>query len=159
VINRFVFASIAAAALEAELASLPADGVIAGHAGIPFARRAGDRLWLNAGAIGMPANDGTPRVWFALLTPEPDGIRVEILPLAYDHETAARRMREKRLPEGYARALASGLWPSLDVLPPQVCRTRCQALAPQSLHWPRAGLDKQGPSPIIQGRAATRGAG
>ena len=51
-----------------------ADVVLAGHAGVPFAHRAEGKLWLNAGALGMPANDGTPRVWCAVLrgdgTPE-----------------------------------------------------------------------------------------
>ena len=37
------------------------DGVIGGHCGLPFTKVVGDRLWHNPGAIGMPANDGTPR--------------------------------------------------------------------------------------------------
>lgn len=135
-ISRFLFASTAEAELQAELEATRCDGVIAGHCGIPFARRlAGGGLWLNAGAIGMPANDGTPRVWFALLTPGPRELGIEILPLAYDHAAAAAAMRRARLPEGYAAGLESGLWPSCDVLPPAELAARGQALTPRRLAW------------------------
>ncbi|MGK7864553.1 metallophosphoesterase family protein [Falsiroseomonas sp. E2-1-a4] len=133
--SRFLFASTPEDVLAAEIAATGCDGVIAGHCGIPFARRVGAGLWLNAGAVGMPADDGTPRAWFALLTPDATGLRVEILPLHYDHGVAAAAMRAARLPEGYAAALSSGLWPSCDVLPPVERARRGQALAPVALMW------------------------
>lgn len=116
-INRFLFPSAPDVVLAEELAATGCDGVIAGHCGIPFVRIIGARLWLNAGAIGMPADDGTPRGWFAVLTPRDAGLAVELLPLAYDHASAAAAMRAAGLPEGYATALGTGLWPSCDVLP------------------------------------------
>jgi hypothetical protein len=135
-ISRFLFASAEEAALQAELAATGCQGVIAGHCGIPFARKlTGGGLWLNAGAIGMPANDGTPRVWFALVTPDAGGLAVEILPLTYDHAGAAAAMRAARLPEGYAAGLETGLWPSCDVLPPAELAARGLALMPQCLMW------------------------
>src|SRR5205085_3979920 len=66
-INRFVFASTPEPVKRREIAGLAEDGVIAGHCGIPFTEVVAGKLWHNAGAIGMPANDGTPRVWFSLL--------------------------------------------------------------------------------------------
>jgi predicted phosphodiesterase len=137
-INRFLFASDSAA-LAAELAASGVDGVIAGHCGLPFSRVIGGRLWHNAGVVGMPANDGTPRVWFSLLTPRPDGIRVEHHALDYDHVTAARKMRQGGLPEGYAAALETGLWPSCDVLTPAELPRRGLRLEPGALLWPAAG--------------------
>lgn len=137
-ISRFIFASAPEAVLAGEIAATGADGVIAGHCGIPFARQAGDGLWLNAGAIGMPANDGTPRGWFAVLTPDATGLEASLLPLACDHEAAAAAMRAARLPEGYAAALSSGLWPSCDVLPPAESARRGTPLRPVSLTWHRA---------------------
>ncbi|MBU8537257.1 metallophosphoesterase family protein [Falsiroseomonas tokyonensis] len=133
--SRFLFASTPDSVLAEEIAATGCDGVIAGHCGLPFARRVGDALWLNAGAVGMPADDGTPRVWFAVLTPGPDGLGVEILPLDYDHAAAAAAMRAARLPEGYAAALSSGIWPSADVLPAAERARRGQALAPVALMW------------------------
>ncbi len=141
-INRYVFPSTPESEIAAELAlaaeAAGAQGVVAGHSGIPFARLVDGRLWLNAGTVGLPANDGTPRNWFALLRAEADGIAVEIRPLAYDHGAAAAAMRRHGLPEGYAEALSSGLWPSLDVLPPAERAATGVALAPQRLFWPRA---------------------
>lgn len=118
-ISKFLFASAKDEVLAAELDLLGTDGVIAGHCGLPFVRELYDgRIWLNAGAVGMPANDGTPRVWCAQMTPFSDGIEIETIALDYDPLPAAERMRKAGLPEGYANALLTGLWPSLDILPP-----------------------------------------
>ena len=133
--SRFLFASAPDQVLEAEIAATGCDGVVAGHCGIPFLRPVGEGLWLNAGAIGMPADDATPRTWFAVLWPETDGLRVELRPLTYDHAAAASAMREAALPESYAEALATGLWPSADVLPPAERARRGQAIAPAAMMW------------------------
>jgi predicted phosphodiesterase len=134
-ISRFIFASTPPAELAAEIAATGCDGVIAGHCGIPFVRQVGPGVWINAGAIGMPADDGTPRIWFAVLTPGEAGLSVEILPLEYDHAAAAAAMRTAGLPEGYAAALGSGIWPSCDVLPPAERARRGQPIMPAGLVW------------------------
>jgi predicted phosphodiesterase len=78
-ISRFVFASTPEAVKRAEIGLSGADGVIGGHSGLPFSQVRGDRLWHNAGAIGLPANDGTARVWFSTLTVDPaDGAAIRI---------------------------------------------------------------------------------
>jgi predicted phosphodiesterase len=133
-INRFVFASDTAA-IAAALAAVPEDGVIAGHCGLPFTRVAGGRLWHNPGVIGLPANDGTPRVWYSVLTPIAGGLRIEPSPLGYDHARAAARMRDARLSAGYADALETGRWPSFDVLPAAERARAGIALAPRALAW------------------------
>jgi len=142
-ISRFLFASTDDTVLADEIAATGCDGVVAGHCGIPFVRDVGAGLWLNAGAIGMPAHDGTPRVWFSILTPEPDGLGVEIHPLTYDQAGAAAAMRAARLPEGYAAALETGLWPSEDVLPPAERAKRGVALQPVSRFWPAAAVRRR----------------
>jgi predicted phosphodiesterase/pyruvate-formate lyase-activating enzyme len=134
-INRFIFASSAATIKAEELARGEADGVIAGHCGLPFTQVLAGRLWHNAGAVGMPANDGTPRVWFSLLTPQEDGVAIEHRALAYDHAAAARKMRRAGLPEEYAVALETGLWPSCDVLPFKEIRERGVPLVPEAVVW------------------------
>lgn len=135
-ISRFLFASTPEVVLLGELAATGGDGVVGGHCGIPFARRVGpDGLWLNAGAIGMPANDGTPRGWFMVLTPHVGELVVEALPLNYDHEAAAAAMRAAGLADGYADALCSGLWPSCDVLPEAERGRRGKPIAPFTMTW------------------------
>ena len=117
-INQFVFASAPDAAFRELIERSGCDGVIGGHCGIPFTRCVDGRLWHNPGAIGVPANDGTPRVWFSILRPKGDGIELTHHPLQYDHQAAAAAMRQAGLPAGYADAMQTGLWPSTDVLPP-----------------------------------------
>jgi predicted phosphodiesterase len=118
-INQFVFGSVPDAVLRDLIASTGCDGVIGGHCGIPFTRMVDGRLWHNPGVIGVPAHDGTPRVWFSVLAAVGDDIEIRHLPLDYDHAAAAASMRAAGLPAGYADALGTGLWPSVDVLPPE----------------------------------------
>jgi len=135
-INAFVFGSASNDDLRQLVRGAGCDGVIGGHCGIPFTRMADGLLWHNPGAIGVPANDGTPRVWFSVLEPGDAAIEIRHFPLDYDHGAAASAMQDARLPEGYADALSSGLWPSLDVLPPEELARTGQALAPRTLRWP-----------------------
>lgn len=62
-INRFIFSSTPAEQLTAQFDLAQTDVVIGGHSGIPFGQRLAERAWFNAGAIGMPANDGTRDGW------------------------------------------------------------------------------------------------
>jgi predicted phosphodiesterase len=134
-INRFLFASSAAAEKAGELETANCDGIIAGHCGLPFTQLIGGRLWHNPGAVGLPANDGSPRTWFSVLVPTGHGIRVEHHPLHYDFAAAAARMRRVGLPEGYAEALIAGLWPSCDVLPSKELSERGTPLLAGQVEW------------------------
>jgi predicted phosphodiesterase len=116
-INAFVFPSVSNLELQRQLEIAGCDAVVAGHSGIPFTRRLEGKIWHNTGSIGMPANDGTPRGWFSILSVENSEIVIAQQALDYDFAKAAGSMRRKKLPEGYASALESGVWPSLDILP------------------------------------------
>ncbi len=117
-VNRFMWESLPSADYAGEIGQACADVVIAGHTGVPFTRTLPDgRVWHNSGGLGMVANDGTPRVWFAVMEPGHNGPQFTHYALDYDHASAARKMRAAGLPEGYANALETGLWPSLDILP------------------------------------------
>lgn len=139
-INRFIFASTPAAVKREELDAAQCHGIVAGHCGIPFTQVIDGRLWHNAGAIGMPANDGTPQVWYSILSPRREGVAIEHHALDYDHRRAAAKMRRERLPEGYAEALESGLWPSCDVLPAAEFGQRGAALTPGAVLWGEDGV-------------------
>ena len=134
-IGRFVFHSDPAHKKSQDLDTLAVDGIIAGHCGLPFSQVIDNRLWHNAGVVGMPANDGTPRTWYSLLSPGKDGIEVAIFPLEYDHQTAVSRMHDQAMPEAYARTLQDGLWPNMDVLPAAERQIRGQALQAQNTLW------------------------
>jgi predicted phosphodiesterase len=115
-INEFVFASSDSLAKLAQIREAGVDAIIGGHCGIPFGQRIDDRLWLNAGVIGMPANDGGSHGWYMLITPAGNELEISWHRLDYDHaqsrvSTMAAGMRE------YGQALSDGLWPSIDILP------------------------------------------
>lgn len=138
--NEFVFASSDPRSKAPGLAGSGFDGVLAGHCGLPFAELRGGRLWLNSGALGMPANDGTPRVWYATLEACGEGLMVSIRALSYDHKSAARAMRAAGLDNGYAGCLETGLWPSMDVLPSAERAAAGTPLDELELLWPEPAL-------------------
>jgi predicted phosphodiesterase len=141
-INQFIFASTAAAIKYEELGRAGVHGVIAGHCGLPFTQTIGERLWHNAGVIGLPANDGTPRVWYSVLTADADGISIEHCALEYDYVAAAAKIRRAGLPEEYAAALESGLWPNCEVLPWTEIRERGVRLEAGRVSWRPARSEK-----------------
>ena len=59
--------------------------------------------------IGRPANDGTTRVWYTVLTAG-TGLEVEFVPLAYDHEGLAREMEAEKLPPEFVETIRTGWW-------------------------------------------------
>ena len=117
-ISRFLWQVSPEAAFVEEIGCLrdqvgQVDMVVAGHCGIAFQRRVGSVDWINAGAIGLPPNDGEPQTRYALL----EAGRAEIRNLSYDHEAAATQMETCGLTQGYHNALRTGYWPSEEVLP------------------------------------------
>ena len=136
-INEFIFASSSPQNKLAQMAAAGVDGMITGHSGIAFAQVLSSRLWLNAGAIGIPANDGTPRVWYAIMENRHDGIDVQINALTYDASPSIQAMNERKLASGYRDSLSTGLWPSIDVLPQTETAQAGVALDEVAFKWPR----------------------
>lgn len=135
-ISDYVFASTPDVAKAVILDRLDADAVIGGHSGLPFTQVLGPRLWHNAGAIGMPANDGTPRGWYSILTASDDGIDITLHGLVYDHHAAAQAIRAVTPGLPYAQTLEDGLWPNMAVLPETEHGLQGLALEPPPVHWP-----------------------
>ena len=125
-LSRFIFPSSSACEKREYLSQAGADVMVGGHCGVPFGQaveatdRPGEtRYWLNAGAIGMPANDGDPRTWYLLLDcPAPGSVSASWRRLDYDHAAAARSMLQGGLDTPYREALSTGIWPSMSVMPP-----------------------------------------
>ncbi|MDT8444129.1 MAG: metallophosphoesterase family protein [Desulfuromonadales bacterium] len=126
--NRFIFPSSAVAIKQAELDLAGTDILIGGHSGIPSGVRIEERVWLNTGAIGLPANDGTPDGWYLLLTPEGDSLICRWQRLSYPVEETVTAMQSAGLVSGYMDTLQTGLWPSMDVLPESEREVRGQPI-------------------------------
>jgi len=134
--NTFVFGSDCPQQKAEQLRTLGADIVIGGHCGLPFGQLIGDRAWLNAGVIGMPANDGTRDGWYMLVKDAPSGqpgIEVSWHRLHYDWRGAQQRMSEAGLSPDYRLALETGQWPSESILPETEKSARAKALDPLPL--------------------------
>lgn len=145
-IAEHVFASTPSAVKAPHIEEAGADGIVAGHSGLLFSQIIEGRLWHNVGAIGIPANDGTPRVWYSILRPFEDapGIRIEPYALDYDFRTAQSKMHAATLPEEYAQALSSGFWDNCEVLPESETLQTDRALSPAAVMWrPRAAAAAQ----------------
>lgn len=115
-ISEFIFESTSWEIKTRNFEAAKADVLLAGHCGLPFSQKESDKTWLNPGVIGMPANDGTPRVWYMMLEEE-NGLSFSHHALEYDHVQAAKRMRLNSLPDAYADTLLDGLWDNNDILP------------------------------------------
>ncbi len=116
-ISEFIFASTPWERKKAHFDLLGVDTIVAGHSGLPFIEQNEGKTWINPGVIGMPANDGTQRVWFAVYDKKINTF--ELKSFEYDVEAANTAMREKHLPEEYAKTLISGLWDNCEILPEQ----------------------------------------
>jgi predicted phosphodiesterase len=134
-INQFIFASTSAKAKALQFDCAEVDGVIGGHCGLPFSQSVAGRLWHNSGAVGMPANDGTRSVWFSIITPVDGGLEIQHRAISYDHGAAAAKMRAAGLPNEYAIALETGLWPNCDILPATEVRERGVPFSEGSIFW------------------------
>ncbi len=114
--------------------ALEADVLLGTHTGIHWSRDLGDGYWyVNAGALGRPANDGRREVWYAMLSADSRGpgsgtngsgpggsvgLQVEFVPVRYEVELLADEMRDEGLPHEFIETIRSGWWTTcLEVLP------------------------------------------
>ncbi len=122
-ISRFIWSTSTDDVFQSEISDIEGkvgavDVVVSGHSGIAFELQIGDHLWLNAGVIGMPANNGKQTTQYVTLV---DG-DIAIRDLTYDVGGAVAAMNTAGLTQGYHSALQTGIWPSQDVLPPELRR-------------------------------------
>lgn len=130
--NQFIFESDSLVDKSAQIRQVQAEVIIGGHSGIPFGQKLEAGYWLNAGVIGMPANDGSADTWYLLLDSDSSGVVASWHRLTYSIEHSQQSTRVAGMVE-YAQALEDGLWPSLDVLPEWERNQQGRLLEPQSL--------------------------
>jgi hypothetical protein len=119
-INEFLFHSTAPVPfLEVLLDQSRCDGILCTHTGLHWHRRLpSGRDVVNVGVIGRPANDGQTHVWYSMLEAREEGLKVELVPLSYDHLGLAAEMRSEGLPEEFVETVLTGWWTTcLEILP------------------------------------------
>ncbi len=113
-ISKFIWSVDEDTVFDAEIGLLgDVDVVLAGHSGIAFEKTIAGTRWINAGAIGMPENNGAPETRFVVI----DDHKIDFKTLSYDNYWAASQMQAVGLLGGYHNTLITGYWPSQDVLP------------------------------------------
>ncbi|WP_438711415.1 metallophosphoesterase family protein [Aquimarina muelleri] len=115
-ISEFIFKSTPWQAKQSSFNASTSNVIIAGHCGLPFYDQKEEKIWINPGVIGMPANEGKTRVWYAILD-DSKGFSVRYKTFAYDYQMASRLMLAKELPQEYAATLCTGLWDNMEILP------------------------------------------
>jgi predicted phosphodiesterase len=136
--NEFLWDSTTSTAYLERLADeYDADIICGTHTGIHWQRELSQgRLFVNVGVLGRPENDGTTRVWYAVLQCSPHTpcaervspqhphtecagyIEIEFIPIEYNHERLAAEMRSERLPDEFVETILTGWWTTcLEVLP------------------------------------------
>jgi hypothetical protein len=93
------------------------DVLLVTHTGIPWVRDLGDKIVVNVGAIGRPANDGRTEVWYSIINIG-ERISAELVPVAYDWRRLAREMRDEGICEEFVETIETGWWTTcLEILP------------------------------------------
>ena len=107
--------------LEYVLTAHEADVLFVTHTGIHWTRELDERrAVINVGAIGRPANDGRTDVWYSMVefSNLEQTLRVEHVPLEYDHQRLAAEMRAEGLPDEFVETILTGWWTTcLEILP------------------------------------------
>lgn len=83
-----------------------ADAIICGHTHIPYIRKIGDKLLINAGSVGRPKH-GDPRASYCIIEINGD-IKAEICYTGYDFESTAREIIDRGLPAELADVIRTG---------------------------------------------------
>ncbi|MCF4100841.1 metallophosphoesterase family protein [Gillisia sp. M10.2A] len=115
-VSEFIFSSTSWEVKKASFDALNCDVIVAGHCGLPFTDVKADKIWINPGVIGMPANDGLAKVWAVILDERKTPI-YKHFSFSYDHELASELMLKNNLPKEYAQTLKTGIWDNTEILP------------------------------------------
>jgi predicted phosphodiesterase len=115
--SEFIFKSTPWVVKEKNFNKAGADIIIGGHCGLPFKDVNQKKVWLNPGVIGMPANNSSTKVWYAIVEVIDSEIIIEHHSYSYNHNLASKLMENVELPASYAQTLKDGIWDNCDILP------------------------------------------
>ncbi len=120
-INDFLWESLPDEELALRVQGSGAQLLLCSHTGIAWSRVVDGTRIVNVGAIGRPANDGRPEVWYAVIDLAAGAVlSVELVALAYDWRSQAASMRRAGLPAPFAETIETGWWTTcLEVVPPR----------------------------------------
>jgi len=116
-VSEFIFKSTDWSKKQSNFEATKSDVIIAGHCGLPFNHEEENKIWINPGVIGMPANDGNPSVWYAILEDSNNSFNFTHKTLKYNYKLTSKLMQNGLLPEEYSRTIVTGIWDNTEILP------------------------------------------
>ncbi|WP_298766295.1 metallophosphoesterase family protein [uncultured Polaribacter sp.] len=116
-VSEFIFKSTDWHIKKPNFSATKSDVIVAGHCGLPFNNLHENKIWLNPGVIGMPANDGNPDVWYVILDDEKDVFNFTHKTLTYNYKLTSKLMQNGLLPKEYSRTIVTGIWDNTEILP------------------------------------------
>ncbi|ALJ05062.1 diadenosine tetraphosphatase [Pseudalgibacter alginicilyticus] len=128
-ISQFIFKSTPWHCKQPNFEATNSNVIIGGHCGLPFHHKENDNLWINPGVIGMPANDGTPNVWYVIIDDSNNFFNFKHYTLNYNYTLTHKLMKNGFLPEAYAKTIVTGIWDNTEILPE--LESRLQGLSVQ----------------------------
>ncbi|MFZ5815698.1 MAG: metallophosphoesterase family protein [Bacillota bacterium] len=106
-LNEYLFEHLPDDLFAGYLEETRASVLLFGHTHKPFHKVIGGRHLVNTGSAGKPKH-GNPNATYALLDLTPAEVKVEIVEVPYDYESAARAIEATELPHEFAAALRTG---------------------------------------------------
>lgn len=100
-INEYLFEDRPLSSFERLAAGSDADVVVFGHTHVPYIKRVGGVLFVNAGSVGKP-KDGDPRACYVILDVTAQGTDATFHRVPYDVAAAAAAIRATTLPHKFA---------------------------------------------------------
>lgn len=125
--SEFIFKSTAWEKKQKVFDQTKSNVILAGHCGLPFNQYNQNYYWLNAGVIGMPANNGDSSVWYMLLN-DTDGLNFLHHQFSYNYIKTMDLMEKNNLPKEYIQTLQSGLWDNVEILPVEEAKNQGKPL-------------------------------
>jgi len=99
--NEYLFEDRPDSSFERLAAFAEADVIVFGHTHVPYTKRVGGVLFVNAGSVGKP-KDGDPRACYVVVDVTAKGVDVTFHRVPYDVAAAAAAVRASGLPDKFA---------------------------------------------------------
>lgn len=105
-VNEYLFEDTPESTLQEIFETSGAEILVVGHTHKPFHRLFKGHHLINAGSVGRPKH-GDPNAVYCIVTLS-EGVYVEFLKVPYDSNATAQAIRDRGLPEEFARLLLTG---------------------------------------------------
>ncbi|QXM05429.1 metallophosphoesterase family protein [Crassaminicella indica] len=94
--------------LEEIAESINADIMVCGHTHKPFYKLVKGIYMINAGSVGKPKH-GNPKATYVIIDVQREGVKIQIIEVAYDYEKMAKAIEDSEIPSEFAEKIRKGI--------------------------------------------------